>query len=111
MSTSIWSFKQDVTTNLIVLGRELVQTFLYYMVAVEVLNEDDDVQTECDDDRMDLAIVSVISLCSNPPCKRQRGYEQWRRTCLPPSRKEVDHLLNGTRAMHVQGDVDKIPSN
>ena len=62
LSTSIWSFKQDVTTNLIVLGRELVQTFLYYMVAVEVLNEDDDVQTECNNNRVNLSIVLEISL-------------------------------------------------
>ena len=49
------------------------------MVPVEVLDEHDDVQGECDDDRVDLAA----------------------------GREEVDHLLDRAGAVHVQRDVDE----
>ena len=70
-------------TYLIILWRELVQALLNDVVAVQVLDENDDVQTERHDDRVDLAA----------------------------GRQEINHLLHSTRAMHVQGDVHEILSN
>ena len=53
------------------------------MIAVKVLDEHDNMKTECDDDRMD----------------------------LPAGRQEIDHLLHSTCTVHVQGDVHEILCN
>lgn len=47
---------------LIILRRELVQTLLNDMVPVQVLDEHDDMKAKSDDDGMNLAMVSMISL-------------------------------------------------
>jgi len=49
-------------TNLIILRRKLVQTLLNDMVPVQVLDEDDDVQAQRENDRMDLARGPPVSL-------------------------------------------------
>ena len=49
-------------THLVILRSQLVQAFLDDVISVEVLDEHDDVQTKRDDNRVDLSIVSEISL-------------------------------------------------
>jgi hypothetical protein len=49
-------------TCLVVLGCQLVQAFLDDMVSVEVLDENHHMEAERDDDRVDLRIVTSISL-------------------------------------------------
>ena len=39
---------------LVVLGHELVEALLNDVVAIQVLDQNDDVQTQSDDDRVDL---------------------------------------------------------
>jgi hypothetical protein len=55
ISTSMRSY-------LVVIRRQLVQTFLDNVVTVQVLDQRDNVQTERDDYSMNLSIVSKISL-------------------------------------------------
>jgi hypothetical protein len=49
-------------TCLVVLECQLVQAFLDDMVSVEVLDENHHMEAECDNDRVDLHIVTSISL-------------------------------------------------
>ena len=49
-------------THLVILRRQLVQTFLDDVVPIQILDEDHDVHTERDNDRMNLSVVSSISL-------------------------------------------------
>lgn len=49
-------------TDLVVFGRQFIQTLLDDVIAVQVLNENNNVEAERDDDRMNLAMVSMISL-------------------------------------------------
>ena len=49
-------------TNLVILRRELVQALLNDMVAIQILDQNNDVQAERDDDRMNLRMRSVVSL-------------------------------------------------
>ena len=72
-----------VVNELVILRRQLIQAFLNDMVAVEILDEHDDVQAESDNDRVNLSA----------------------------SGEEVDHLLHGTCAVHIEGDVDQVLSN
>lgn len=58
-----WQRKRGVT-NLVILGRQLVQAFLYDMIAVKILNQNNDVQTQRDNNRVYLRVVSKISLLS-----------------------------------------------
>lgn len=47
---------------LVVLRSQLVEALLDHMVAIEILDEHNNVKAERDDDRMDLGVVSEISL-------------------------------------------------
>ena len=49
-------------TNLIVLRSQLVETLLDNMIAVQVLDKHYNMKAECNNDRMNLSIVSMISL-------------------------------------------------
>ena len=49
-------------TNLTILRRELVQALVDDMVAIQILDQDHDVQAKRDDDRMNLHVRSVVSL-------------------------------------------------
>ena len=51
-------------TYLVILGGKLVETFLNDMVAIEVLDEHNNMEAERNNNRMDLNIVSLISLHS-----------------------------------------------
>ena len=53
-------------TYLIVFGSQLVQTFLNDMISVQVLDKHNNMEAECNNDRMDLSIVSNISLRCPP---------------------------------------------
>ena len=55
-------------TYLIILRRQLVEALLNDMVAVEVLDQNDDVKAKSDNDRMNLSIVSNISLRHDRKC-------------------------------------------
>lgn len=72
-----------IVDELVIFRDQPVQALLNDVVAVQVLDQADDVQTQGQDDRPDL---------------------------LGPSRvgQEVDHLLDGSRAVHVERDADKI---
>ena len=78
------------------------------MVTIQVLDKNHYVQTQCDDNRVDLSIISKISLL---PLARKQYRERagtGTQTCLALSGEEVDHLLDSASAVHVEGDVDKI---
>ena len=51
---------------LVILRRELVQALLNDMIAIQVLDQDHDVQAQRDDDRMNLRVRSVVSLHHQP---------------------------------------------
>ena len=92
---------------MIILWRKLVQAFLNDMIAIEILNEDHDVQAQRNNDGVDLHIVSKISLL---PLARKQYRERagtGTQTCLALSGEEVDHLLDRAGAVHVQRDVDE----
>ena len=90
---------------LVVLGRKLVQTLLDHVVAVQILDEHDDVQAQSKDDGMDLHVAAEVSL--KDPHRKWHKRVDWSDTCLPASRQEVDHLLDRAGAVHVQRDVDE----
>ena len=77
--------KNDAT-HLVVLGNQPVQALLNDVVAVQVLDQADNVQAQSQDDRPDL---------------------------LGPSRvgQKVNHLLNGSGAVHVERDADQVVGN
>lgn len=56
---------------LVIFRSQLVQTLLDHVVAIEVLNEHDDVQAQGNDNRVYLSIVSKISLL--PSMRKQYG--------------------------------------
>ena len=60
---------ENCPAYLIILRSELVQTFLDDVVSVEVLNEHHHMQTERNNDGVDLRVVSKISLL--PPMRKQ----------------------------------------
>ena len=67
-----------IVDELVVLGWEGVEALLDDMVAIEILDQGDDVQVESHDERLD----------------------------LPLSREVVDHLLNSPSSMHIERDTD-----
>lgn len=75
--------RDGIVDELVVLGDQPVQALLNDVIAVQVLDQADDVQAQGQDDRPDL---------------------------LGPSRvgQEVNHLLNGSRAVHVERDADEV---
>ena len=54
---------------LVIFGRQFVQAFLNDVVAIAVLDENDDVQAQRDNNRVNLRVVSKISLL--PPARKQ----------------------------------------
>lgn len=80
-----------IINELVILRRELVQTLLDYVIPVQVLDQGHYVHSKGDNDRVNLHFEALVSLT--------RG------------RQEIDHLLDSSRAVHVQGDVDKVLSD
>ena len=85
------------------------------MVAIQILDQDHDVQAKRDDDRMNLHVRSVVSLHhqSNHANARQsaggRGVTiTTLNTDLPPGAEEVNHLLHCACAVHVERDRNEV---
>ena len=76
--------RDGVVNELVVLRRELVETLLDDVVAVKVLDEDDDVQAEGDDDGVNLKVRREVSLRC-PPVSLFREATEDDDTCLPAS--------------------------
>jgi len=75
------------------------------MVAVEVLDEHDNMEAQSQDNGMYLSIISLISLLFSGKFENKSGF---RMTCLSARRKEIHHLLYSPRPMHIQRDIDKV---
>ncbi|SRR6266702_887565 len=71
-------------TNLIILWRQFVQALLNDMIPIQVLDEHHNVQTERDNDRVNLAMVSMISLCPTATLSVDRRENNYK-LCLPVS--------------------------
>ena len=75
------------------------------MVAVEILDEHNNMEAQSQDNGMYLSIVSLISLLFSDKFESKSGF---RMTCLSACRKEINHLLNSAGPMHIQRNVNKI---
>ena len=69
---------ENCPAYLIILRCELVQTFLDDVVSVEVLNEHHHMQTERNNDGVDLRVVSKISLLAAIARRKHRNYNRER---------------------------------
>lgn len=69
--------------HLVILRDQPVQTLLDDMVAVQILDQADNVQTQSQDDRPDLFGPSRVG-------------------------QEINHLLDGSCAVHVERDADEV---
>lgn len=78
------------------------------MVSVEVLDEHYNMKAERKNNRMNLSVVSMISLCSTVSLEDENPLKA---TCLASGGQEVNHLLHSPRTMHVQRDSNEILSN
>jgi hypothetical protein len=95
--------------DLVVFWRQFIQALLDDVIAVQVLNEYDNVETKRDDDRMNLAMVSMISLLRPPPPFQWTGENSiMNYTCLSPCGQKVDHFLNSPCSVHIERDIDKV---
>ncbi len=88
---------------LIIFGNELVQTLLDDVVAVQIFDQDHDVQAEGHDNGMDLKNGIRQSQSAAHKVKHNDAV-----TCLSTSGQEINHLLNSTSTVHVQRDVDQV---
>ena len=57
-------------------------------------------ETKCDNDRVDLGIVSMISLLLIVSLICRIGNKIT--TCLTTTGQEIDHFLNGPSTMHIE---------
>jgi hypothetical protein len=67
-------------TDLVIFRRQFIQTLLNDVITVQVLNEHNNVQTERNNDRMNLAMVSMISLRPTATLsvdRRKKDYESY----------------------------------
>ena len=71
-------------TNLVVLWRQFVQALLDDMIPIQILDEHHNVQAERDNDRVNLAMVSMISLCPTATLSVDRRKDS-NKLCLPVS--------------------------
>ena len=69
------------------------------MVTIQILDEDNNMETECDNDRVDLSIVSMISLLLIVSLICRLGNKI---TCLPTTGQEIDHFLNRSSTVHIE---------
>ena len=70
------------------------------MVTIQILDENDNMETECDNDRVDLSIVSMISLLLIVSLRCRLGNKIT--TCLPTTGQEIDHFLNRASTVHIE---------
>ena len=78
------------------------------MVSVEVFNQNDDVKAKRNNDGVDLGGAVRIGLTTGLV---SRWIKFTGKSNLSASGQEIDHLLNGTGSVHVQGDIDQIRGN
>jgi hypothetical protein len=95
-------------TDLVVFWRQFIQALLDDVIAVQVLNEHNNVEAERDDDRMNLAMVSMISLRPPPPFQWTGEKIIMNYTCLSPCGQKVDHFLNSPCSVHVERNINKV---
>jgi hypothetical protein len=69
---------------LVILRRQFVQALLDDMIPIQILDEHHNVQTERDNDRVNLAMVSMISLCPTATLSVDRREDNYK-LCLPVS--------------------------
>ncbi len=99
----------DSATHLVIIGDKLIETLLDDVIAVEIFDEHNDMETERDDDGVDLDIVFEVSLLS--PAVSDKRASDCDSTYLSARRQKVDHLLNRSGTVHVKRDVDEVLSN
>jgi hypothetical protein len=73
----------SVVDKLVILGNETVQTLLNHVVSIQVLDQGDYVQAQRENDASNLV-------------------------GLPRVAEEIDHFLDSSSTVHVQGDSDKV---
>lgn len=95
-----------VINELIILRRELVQALLNDVIAIQILNQNDNGEAECNNNGMDLGVAFGVSL-PRPVSDIKRISDQ-DSAYLSACREEIDHLLDSTSAMHIEGDIDKV---
>jgi hypothetical protein len=74
---------------LVIFWGQLVEALLDNVIAVQVLDEHNNVKAECDNDGMYLSIVSEISLLSCPVSVIYEINEEIRLACLRVERKSI----------------------
>ena len=84
---------------LIIFRGQLIEAFLNDMVTVQILDENDDMKTECHNNGVDLSIISMISLLLTCKLTCRIGNKI---TCLPTTGQEIDHFLNRSGTVHVE---------
>ena len=104
---SVWlDSVQERKTYLIILWRELVEARLHNTIPIGVLDERHDVHTERDHDGKDLSVVPRIRLrISWVSFLRNLGAET---AYLTRVREAINHLLHGSRPLHVQRDDEVV---
>jgi hypothetical protein len=78
------------------------------VVSVEVLDEHHNMEAERKNNRMNLSVVSMISLRSTVSLEDENPLEA---TCLASGGQEINHLLYSSRTVHVQRDGNEILSD
>ena len=81
--------QNQILPHLIILRSQLVQAFLNNMVAVQILDKHYNMKAERNDDRMDLSIVSKISLNPLPGKCGRLNKSETRLACLRVERKSI----------------------
>jgi hypothetical protein len=107
-NVSLPTYKRSDAPHLVILRCEFVETFLYDVVSVEVLDKHYNMEAERKNNRMNLSVVSMISLRSTVSLEDKNPLEA---TCLASGGQEINHLLYSPRTMHVQRDGNEILSD
>ena len=86
-------------TDLVVFRSQFVQAFLDDMITIQVLDEHHNVQAERDDNRVNLAMVSMISLCPTATLSVDRREDNYK-LCLPVSVLIENRSFSGLLVSH-----------
>lgn len=57
--------------HLVILGGQFIKAFLNHVIAIQILDQHNNMKTECDNNRMNLSIISMVSLLFSCQCDRQ----------------------------------------
>jgi hypothetical protein len=96
------------TPHLVIFRCKLVETFLNNVISVEILDEHYNMKAECKNNRMNLSVVSMISLRSTVSLEDKNPLKA---TCLASGGQEINHFLCCARTVHVQRNVNEILSD